>query len=91
MLTRILIVLSCNFAYWQYSDGTTSLINFNQCQVIAEHEAILERKRQVKAQKRALLLRSARLRARTELWLQRRPKCIPGHIDAASRLSGKCR
>lgn len=93
MLTRILIVVSCHFAYFQYSDGTQSVVKWDYCKQEAEHKATVERKRREKRRKLAHRIRMAKVRARALLRAlkRRKPKCLPGHRDAAARIAGRCR
>jgi hypothetical protein len=94
MLTRILVIVSCNFAYWQYSDGTQSVLQWNHCGEDAEMKATLEDKRREERRKLAHRLRMAKVRARARLAALRRAKSKPkcdGIRDTAARLTGKCR
>lgn len=44
MLERVLIIVSCHFAYWQYSNGDTSVVRgWNSCR---DESAYVERERQ---------------------------------------------
>jgi hypothetical protein len=92
MLSRILIVLSCNLAYWQYSDGTQSVIaGWDYCQM--EREYVLEERARERARQRKLqhAVRMARLKAAIRLDRRRVRRCLPGFRDAAARTAGKCR
>lgn len=62
MITRILIILACNNAYFQNSDGTqTALTNWNTCRY-DDKAYIVEEVR--KAKKEGERLRRARARAK---------------------------
>ena len=91
MLSRILIIVSCNFAYWQYSDGTQSYVPWNYCQM--EREYLLEERARERARRRKLqhAVRMAELKAAVRLDRRRVRRCLPGFRDAAARTAGKCR
>jgi len=91
-MDRILIVLACNFAFWQYSDGTQSVIvGWDYCQM--EQEYALEERARERARRRKSqhAVRMAELKAAIRLDRRKVRRCLPGFRDAAARIAGKCR